>query len=141
VHLTTKGYELKGQLLFEAIKNSMDSLSENKSLKSLSFAYSEQKEIVPEVVPEKKVEEKKIVEKEKTATNPAVKVEPKKQDVKQPKAKIPTPKKPTARFHIVKKGDTLYGIAAKYKTTVPQLKKVNKIKGDNLQIGQKLTIP
>jgi LysM repeat protein len=24
---------------------------------------------------------------------------------------------------------------------VPQLKKVNKIKGDNLQIGQKLTIP
>lgn len=141
VHLTTKGYELKGQLLFEAIKNSMDSLSENKSLKSLSFAYSEQKEIVPEVVPEKKVEEKKIVEKEKTATNPAVKVEPKKQDVKQPKAKIPTPKKPTARFHVVKKGDTLYGIAAKYKTTVPQLKKVNKIKGDNLQIGQKLTIP
>lgn len=141
VHLTTKGYELKGQLLFEAIKNSMDSLSENKSLKSLSFAYSEQKEIVPEVVPEKKVEEKKIVEKEKTATNPAVKVEPKKQDVKQPKAKIPTPKKPTARFHIVKKGDTLYGIAAKYKTTVPQLKKVNKIKGNNLQIGQKLTIP
>ena len=141
VHLTTKGYELKGQLLFDAIKNSMDSLSENKSLKSLSFAYSEQKEIVPEVVPEKKVEEKKIVEKEKTATNPAVKVEPKKQEVKQPKAKIPTPKKPTARFHVVKKGDTLYGIAAKYKTTVPQLKKVNKIKGDNLQIGQKLTIP
>jgi N-acetylmuramoyl-L-alanine amidase len=89
----------------------------------------------------KKVEEKKIVEKEKTATNPAVKVEPKKQEVKQPKAKIPTPKKPTARFHVVKKGDTLYGIAAKYKTTVPQLKKVNKIKGDNLQIGQKLTIP
>jgi LysM repeat protein len=141
VHLTTKGYELKGQLLFDAIKNSMDSLSENKSLKSLSFAYSEQKEIVPEVVPEKKVEEKKIVEKEKIATNPAVKVEPKKQEVKQPKAKIPTPKKPTARFHVVKKGDTLYGIAAKYKTTVPQLKKVNKIKGDNLQIGQKLTIP
>jgi LysM repeat protein/lysophospholipase L1-like esterase len=141
VHLTTKGYELKGQLMFEAFKNSMDSLSENKTLKSLSFAYSEQKEIVPEVVPEKKVEEKKIVEKEKTATNPAVKVEPKKQEVKQPKAKIPTPKKPTARFHVVKKGDTLYGIAAKYKTTVPQLKKVNKIKGDNLQIGQKLTIP
>lgn len=127
VHLTTKGYELKGQLLFDAIKNSMDSLSKNSALKSLSIPYSEQKEIVAEIVPEKKVEEKKV--------------EPKKPEVKQQTPKKDTNKKPSAKVHIVKKGDTLYGIAGKYKTTVAQLKKTNKLKSDNLQIGQKLILP
>jgi LysM repeat protein len=131
VHLTTKGYELKGQLLFEAIKNSMDSLSKNTALQSLSIPYSEKKETVAEVVPEKKTEEKKVVEK---------KVDPKKQEVKQQTPKKET-KKPKAKVHTVKKGDTLYEIAAKYKTTVAQLKKINKLKSDNLQIGQKLTLP
>lgn len=130
VHLTTKGYELKGQLLFEAIKNSMDSLAKKPTLQSLSIAYSEQKETIPEVIPEVKPENKQVV-----------KVEPKKQDIKQQTPKKDTNKKPTAKVHVVKKGDTLYGIAAKYKTTVSQLKKVNKLKSDNLQIGQKLNIP
>jgi LysM repeat protein len=35
----------------------------------------------------------------------------------------------------------LYGLAAKYKTSVAQLKKVNKLKSDSLQIGQKISIP
>ena len=130
VHLTTKGYELKGQLLFEAIKNSMDSLAKKPTLQSLSIAYSEQKETIPEVIPEVKPENKQ-----------EVKVEPKKQEIKPQTPKKETYKKPTAKVHVVKKGDTLYGIAAKYKTTVSQLKKVNKLKSDNLQIGQKLTIP
>ena len=146
VHLTTKGYELKGQLLFEAIKNSMDSLSKNSTLQSLLITYSEQKEIVAEVVLEKKVEEKKteekkVVEKPKVTPNPTVKVEPKKQEVKQQTPKKDTNKKPSAKVHVVKKGDTLYGVASKYKTTVAQLKKVNKLKSENLQIGQKLVIP
>ncbi|MFM7666733.1 MAG: LysM peptidoglycan-binding domain-containing protein [Bacteroidota bacterium] len=132
VHLTTKGYELKGQLLFDAIKNSMDSLSKNSALQSLSIPYSEQREIVVEIVPEKKVEEKKVEEK---------KVEPKKPEVKPQTPKKDTNKKPSTKVHIVKKGDTLYGIAAKYKTTVAQLKKSNKLKSENLQIGQKLIIP
>jgi LysM repeat protein len=146
VHLTTKGYEVKGQLLFEAIKNSMDSLSKNSALQSLSIPYSEQKEIVAEVasekkIEEKKIEEKKVVEKEKVSTNPTVKVEPKKPEVKKQTPKKDTNKKPSAKVHVVKKGDTLYGLAAKYKTTVVQLKKTNKLKSENLQIGQKLIIP
>jgi len=132
VHLTTKGYGLKGQLLFEAIKNSIDSLTKDPSLQSLSIPYSEQKEIVAEIAPEKTVEEKKIEEK---------KVEPKKPEVKQQTPKKVTNKKPSTKVHIVKKGDTLYGLASKYKTTVAQLKKTNRLKSDKLKTGQKLILP
>jgi len=46
-----------------------------------------------------------------------------------------------SKFHVVKKGETLSGIAAKYRTSVAQIKKVNKLKSDKLQIGQKLILP
>lgn len=43
--------------------------------------------------------------------------------------------------YTVKKGDTLNGIAAKYKTTVDKLVKINKIKNANaISIGQKLKL-
>lgn len=47
-------------------------------------------------------------------------------------------KKP--KIYIVKKGDSLYSIAKKYKTTVEALKKSNKLKKDALQPGQKIKI-
>lgn len=49
--------------------------------------------------------------------------------------------KPKKEYYIVKKGDTLTGIAIKYKTTVKQLVEWNKIKNPNLiKIGQKLRV-
>ena len=44
--------------------------------------------------------------------------------------------------YTVKSGDTLAGIAAKFKTTVAKLMAANDIKNANsIQVGQKLTIP
>ncbi|MBR1644255.1 MAG: LysM peptidoglycan-binding domain-containing protein [Bacteroidales bacterium] len=42
--------------------------------------------------------------------------------------------------HTVKKGDTLSSIARRYGTTVDALRKKNKLKNDNIQIGQKLVV-
>ena len=72
------------------------------------------------------------------------KVEKPKTEIKTPPViKKPEVKKPIAKTksHTVKKGDTLYGLAAKYKVSVAQIKKANRLKSDNLQIGQKLLIP
>jgi membrane-bound lytic murein transglycosylase D len=44
-------------------------------------------------------------------------------------------------YHKVRKGETLSTIARKYGTTVQKIKKANNIKGDNIQVGQRLSIP
>ena len=46
------------------------------------------------------------------------------------------------RTYVVKKGDTLSGIAARFKTTVRAIVRLNKLKDQHsLSIGQKLKIP
>lgn len=44
-------------------------------------------------------------------------------------------------YYTVKKGDTLYGIANKYNTTVSELKGLNNLVNNNLNIGDVLKIP
>jgi LysM repeat protein len=41
----------------------------------------------------------------------------------------------------IKKGDTLYSLAKKYKTTVANLKKMNNLKSDKIISGKKLKVP
>ena len=49
---------------------------------------------------------------------------------------------PTGPVHVVSKGETLTAIARRYKVTVPELMKVNKITdARKLQIGQTLLLP
>lgn len=43
--------------------------------------------------------------------------------------------------YVVKKGDTLYGIANKYNVSVDNLKSYNNLSTDSLSIGQKIKIP
>ena len=47
---------------------------------------------------------------------------------------------PTVKVHTVKRGETLTSIAKKYKCLVNDIKKWNGIKGNNIQVGQKLKI-
>jgi LysM repeat protein len=41
----------------------------------------------------------------------------------------------------IKKGDTLFSLAKKYKTTITILKKMNNLKSDKIVIGKKLKVP
>lgn len=47
----------------------------------------------------------------------------------------------TTNEYIVQKGDTLYGIANKFNTTVDNLKSINNLTTDSLSIGQVLKLP
>ncbi len=59
----------------------------------------------------------------------------------QPKPK-PKPKpKPQAVYHTVRKGDTLYGLAKRYGTTVGKIQSANGISGSLIRLGQRLKIP
>ncbi|MDC1343120.1 glucosaminidase domain-containing protein [Flavobacteriaceae bacterium] len=55
------------------------------------------------------------------------------------KPKIKT-KKRVKKYYEVKKGDTLYSIARKFKTTVALIKEVNGLKNNSLSIGQRLLV-
>jgi len=68
-----------------------------------------------------------------------------KQPTAEPKAKSPTPPKPTAssqkKYHTVQKGETLYGISKKYGIKAEELRKLNNLPKDPLlRTGQKLLI-
>lgn len=43
-------------------------------------------------------------------------------------------------YHTVKSGQTLSSIARQYSTTVAEIKKLNKLSSDNIQLGQKLVV-
>ncbi len=58
-----------------------------------------------------------------------------------PKPK-PQPKpQPKYTYHTVKKGDTLYGLAKRYGTTVSKIQQANALKGSIIRPNQKLKIP
>jgi len=46
-----------------------------------------------------------------------------------------------AKEHVVQKGETLSAIAKIYNVSVAELKKANNLSGDDIRVGQKLTVP
>ncbi|MBK1831178.1 LysM peptidoglycan-binding domain-containing protein [Verrucomicrobiaceae bacterium R5-34] len=57
-----------------------------------------------------------------------------------PVARTKPKSKPPIR-HVIKKGDTLYGLSRKYGTSVTAIQRANGLKGTNLRIGKSLLIP
>lgn len=113
IHLTQKGYDLKGLLLFKSFMNTLEHAEERPNDKLWRMPVC-------------------LYEERKLAKDPIGAI---------PKEK----KKPSANssknqkgVHIVKSGDTLSAIAAKYGTTVSKLKKLNGLSSDRLQIGQRI---
>lgn len=53
----------------------------------------------------------------------------------------PAPASAATSYHKVNSGDTLFALASKYNTSVPELKRVNGLSGDSIRSGQSLRIP
>ncbi len=58
----------------------------------------------------------------------------------EPETRPSPPPAETTKFHVVKAGDTLYGIARKYNMTVEALKQLNGITTNLIKIGQRLKV-
>lgn len=53
----------------------------------------------------------------------------------------PNNARPNVRSHKVSNGDTLFGLAKRYGTTVDALRALNNLKGNNLKVGSQLRVP
>ncbi len=62
-------------------------------------------------------------------------------DIATQTASVNTPSPAGTTIYKVRRGDTLSKIAAKYNVSVNSLKSVNRISGNQINVGQKLTIP
>jgi LysM repeat protein len=73
-----------------------------------------------------------------TTPTPIQTVEP---TAPEPSASAPAPSPSFRATYTVKKGDTLAGVASKFKTTVAALVKANNLTTKALHVGQLLNIP
>jgi LysM repeat protein len=140
IHLTQAGYIFKGELYGNAILNSFSRYLANPK-DSVVF----DRKIIIEKAQDSVLRDTSLVQinenKEEIKTPPVIKVENKKNNNKVQTNQNSKTESKKVIYHVVKKGDTLTSIARKYSTTVQKIKTKNKLKSDNLQIGQKLTMP
>ena len=111
IHLSPKGYRLKGDLLTDAMIKTIAWMEKNPTGDSLVFNTDSLSEI-----------QKKLILPDSLRKNPN------------------SIYGRTMVRHKVKRGETLGGIARKYGVTVSQIKKWNNLRGDMIYVGQTLTI-
>lgn len=111
IHLSPKGYRLKGDLITDAMIKTISWMDKNPATESLVFNTDSLSEI-----------QKKLIVPDSLRKNPY------------------SIYGRTAVRHKVTRGQTLGGIARKYGVTVGQIKKWNNLKGDMIYVGQTLVI-
>lgn len=107
IHLTQRGYELKGLLLYKSIINTLEYLRKNPESKCWRMPVCDYEDLL---------NDKSTVNVEDINSSDR------------------------SKFYSVKSGDTLSKIASKTHSSVSKLKKLNHLKTDRLQIGQKLRL-
>jgi LysM repeat protein len=118
IHLTKKGYQVKGSLLFDSFMNTLDYLSSNQSVAELT---------VP-------LKDYSVLDSTNQSLPDSVTV--------QPEAPIKVVKpKPQSKSYTVKSGDTLSEISRRYNVSVSKIKSANGLRSDVIRIGQRLKIP
>lgn len=137
IHLTQKGYKVKGEFLASSILNTVKKVENNPQLSELSVPMIDYSVInTPHMIPQDSVNVNEI------STGGAIDQNPDSVIVQPPKPKPVTPKviaKP--KIYKVRSGDTLSQIAERHKTTIAKIKKLNGLKSDMIRVGQILKIP
>ena len=127
IHLTKKGYEIKGQMLYESFVNSIELYKKNNQINEFSINGKNYFNIA------KKDTTNDLSNDNSTLTEKSVD----ELKNKEQRTETVTPQK----TYIVKSGDTLSKIASKYNVSVTKLKSINGLHNDKIQPGQKLNIP
>ena len=110
IHLSPKGYRLKGDLITDAMIKTVAFMEKNPTADSLVFNTDSISEV-----------QKKLLLPDSLRKNPYA-------------------ASGTKVTHVVKRGQTLGGIAHKYGVTVAQIKRWNNLKGDMIYVNQRLII-
>ena len=131
IHLNGVGSELKGTMLFHAIENSV-SLIRNKHIASKPFEIIADSSLMQEV--------DTIITDSLTTHKINLDQQNAKAVVKENKPTKTQKKDKTPSVYIVKKNDTLGGIALKTKVPIAKLRKLNKLNSDLIKPGQKLKL-
>jgi lysophospholipase L1-like esterase len=127
IHLTKKGYDIKGQMIFKSFVNTYNLYKQNNSITSFNIPGKNYTEFTPT-----DSLKTNLADTTKTEIVPLVKKEPSPKKI-EPVRKIKT--------YVVKSGDTLSEIARKFNVTVSKLKTANGLRNDLIRPGQKLKIP
>lgn len=82
------------------------------------------------------------VAKPRPITTAKVTPKPKPRPVVKPKPRPkPVVAKPKSIKHMIKRGDTLWGLSRRYGVSVPAIQKANRISGTNIRAGKTILIP
>jgi LysM repeat protein len=137
IHLTQKGYKVKGDFMASSIVNTLRKVESTPGINELTVSmidYSVKTDVVPSSIDS--------LQNQEVSTGGAIEEHPDTIKVVTPKPKPAAPKlvaKP--KVYKVKSGDTLSQIAERHKTTVSKIKKLNGLKSDMIRVGQILKIP